>query len=172
MKGDVRRHIPYLLLFYKRRKMKITIVDGIWMFLLCLVSYFDGRKKKIPKELQIGVALCAGIHLLVEGRTHILEYICGGIVVFLVYFLILMIAPGSFGGGDVKLSISNGVYLGTVPWLKSFAIAIVLAASVIVCKVCFGQKMRGEEISFGPFLCIGAITSYIISMPFLINSYM
>ena len=72
-------------------------------------------------------------------------------------FLILFFAPGSFGGGDVKLSLALGYYLGAEKWFYSFAIAIFLAGMVIVGKYISGKINKKEEIAFGPYLCLGAV---------------
>lgn len=96
------------------------------------------------------------------GKEEIVLRLAGmgsGVVLF---FLILMIVPGAFGGGDIKLSAANGLYLGLVPWLRSFAIAVMAAAIYILYMACRQQKIRGEEIAFGPFLCVGAVLSFFV----------
>ena len=65
-----------------------------------------------------------------------LEQFMGAGVAGIVFFLILFFAPGSFGGGDVKLSLALGYYLGAEKWFYSFAIAVFLAGMVIHISSC------------------------------------
>ena len=139
---------------------EIVFIDCIWIGLLCTISYADWKEKRIPNKLLLGVAVCAAVQMFFLGKEEIMLRFAGmGSSVF-VFFLILIAAPGAFGGGDVKLSAVNGLYLGVVPWMRSFGIAVITATIYIVYKMCRMQKMRGEEIAFGPFLCIGAIVSF------------
>ena len=139
---------------------EIVFIDCMWIGLLCTISYTDWREKRILDKLLLGVAVCAVVQMFFLGKEEIMLRFAGmGSSVF-VFFLILIAAPGAFGGGDVKLSAVNGLYLGVVPWMRSFGIAVITATIYIVYKMCRMQKMRGEEIAFGPFLCIGAIISF------------
>ena len=79
-------------------------------------------------------------------------------VSLLLFFVILFCAPGAFGGGDIKLSAGNGLYLGMENWLRSFAVAVFASGIFILYQVFFGEKKKKkQEIAFGPFLCVGAI---------------
>lgn len=138
----------------------MILIDWIWIGLLCTISYKDWKEKRIPDKLLVGVTVCAVIQMFFLGKEEIMLRFAGMVSGVFIFFLILMVAPGSFGGGDVKLSAVNGLYLGAVPWLRSFGIAVIIAAIYIVYKMCRMQKIRGEEIAFGPFLCIGAIISF------------
>lgn len=85
------------------------------------------------------------------------KWFAGAFAAGLVFFLILLFAPASFGGGDVKLSVAIGYYLGAKRWFYSFAVAVFLVGAVIVGKYIFGKINRKEEIAFGPYLCLGAV---------------
>ena len=139
---------------------EMVFIDCIWIGLLCMISYADWKEKRIPDKLLLGVAVCAVVQMFFLGKEEIMLRVAGMGSSIFVFFLILMISPGAFGGGDVKLSAVNGLYLGAIPWLRSFGIAVIIAAIYIVYKMCRMQKIRGEEIAFGPFLCIGAIISF------------
>ena len=90
------------------------------------------------------------------GKVAIAEGIAGMCIAFLFFFLILCIVPGSFGGGDVKLSVANGCYLGLKGWIESFVVAVFLAAFWILYRKICKKKGEEKEIAFGPFLCLGA----------------
>ena len=89
-------------------------------------------------------------------RREMLDRIGGLGISLLVFFIILFAAPGSFGGGDVKLSAANGLYLGARLWIRSFVAAVLLAGIFIVACTLFKRERWKEEIAFGPYLCLGA----------------
>lgn len=82
----------------------------------------------------------------------------------MIFFCILLLAPGSFGGGDVKLSGVIGFYLGAELWMKSFVIAVMSAGVYVIYRVLWKKEGRKAEIAFGPFLCLGALigTGYLL----------
>lgn len=86
-----------------------------------------------------------------------LKWFVGAMTAGIVFFLILILVPASFGGGDVKLSVALGYYLGAEKWFYSFVTAIFLAGIVIVGKYILGKIGKEEEIAFGPCLCLGAV---------------
>ena len=96
------------------------------------------------------------------GKEEIVEGIAGMGIAFLFFFLILCVAPGSFGGGDVKLSVANGCYLGLECWIESFVIAVFSAAFWILYQRIYKKKGEEKEIAFGPFLCLGAFLAKIV----------
>ena len=95
-------------------------------------------------------------------KAAIVEGIAGMGIAFLLFFLILWIAPGSFGGGDIKLSVANGCYLGLECWIESFIIAVFVAAFWILYGRICKKKREEKEIAFGPFLCLGAFLAKIM----------
>lgn len=141
---------------------RIVFIDWIWIGMLCTISYIDWKEKRIPNKWIWGIAACAGIQMCFLGKEEIVLRLAGMGSGIMLFFLILMIVPGAFGGGDIKLSAANGLYLGLVPWLRSFAIAVMAAAIYILYMACRQQKIRGEEIAFGPFLCVGAVLSFFV----------
>lgn len=115
------------------------------------ISIGDIKNKTINRKWIYALFFCG----FWKGVT--LERFMGVGVAGIVFFLILFFAPGSFGGGDVKLSLALGYYLGAEKWFYSFAIAVFLAGMVIVGKYISGKINKKEEIAFGPYLCLGAV---------------
>ncbi|HEY5985781.1 MAG TPA: hypothetical protein VIV12_05265 [Streptosporangiaceae bacterium] len=76
------------------------------------------------------------------------------------YYLLLLIYPAGFGGGDVKLSGVVGLYLG---WFGPGALllgamgAFVLAGLTGVALLAARQVTRKTMIPFGPFMLAAAL---------------
>lgn len=132
------------------------MLDAVWACLLLSITYADAKKKRIPDCLTAGVFLCGMSAMLFLERREMLNRIGGLGISLLVFFIILFAAPGSFGGGDVKLSAANGLYLGARLWIRSFVAAVLLAGIFIVACTLFKRERWKEEIAFGPYLCLGA----------------
>lgn len=126
------------------------VADVIWLVALFVISAQDIRKKRIEDKWIFVLLLCD------VWKGVAAEWVLGAVASGLVFFLILFFAPGSFGGGDVKLSVVVGYYLGAEKWFYSFAIAVFSAGMVIVGKTVLGKIKKKEEIAFGPYLCLGA----------------
>lgn len=132
------------------------MLDAVWAGLLLSITYSDAKKKRIPDCLVAGVFVCGIFAMMFLERQEMLNRIGGLGISLLIFFIILFAAPGSFGGGDVKLSAANGLYLGAGLWLRSFMAAVLLAAIFIVASKLLRRERWKEEIAFGPFLCLGA----------------
>jgi len=75
------------------------------------------------------------------------------------------------GGGDVKLMAFAGLILGWKLIIPAYIIGIVLGAVVSLALMAAKKRKRGDEIAFGPFLCVG-ITAAVFFGHDLINWYM
>ncbi|WP_461812166.1 prepilin peptidase [Faecalimonas sp.] len=127
------------------------ILDGIWMGVLLIISIQDIRYKKIENKWILVLLICD----LFKGFS--MEGVVGALLAGIIFFIILVFAPSSFGGGDVKLSVVAGYYLGAEKWFYSFAIAVFLAGMVIFRKYILRKINKKEEIAFGPYLCLGIV---------------
>lgn len=133
------------------------MLDMVWTILMLLIGAFDSRKKKIPDFFVVFGMICGIVGAFCRKEPVLAERIAGMVISLAVFFGILFFAPGSFGGGDVKLSSVAGFYLGLELWGKSFVIAIMTAGIYAVYLVIRKKENRKQEIAFGPFLCLGAL---------------
>lgn len=132
-------------------------MDIIWTLLLTIILYFDIREKRIPDALTGAVFVCAVLQMIIFERPSMGEALAGAVVGGILFFFLLLWRPGAFGGGDVKLSIGNGMYLGVGAFIDSFVFAVFLAGIYVLTGILFKKIDRKSEIAFGPFLCIGAL---------------
>ncbi len=107
----------------------------------------------------------------------VLNEIAGAIFNFLIYYLLYLISFKKLGGGDVKLAIPIGIFLGSFPRGELFVaatIAFLLATfyalvRVSISKIKFlSSKLEGKQLSLkslvtlAPFLFLGASLSLMI----------
>jgi leader peptidase (prepilin peptidase)/N-methyltransferase len=67
--------------------------------------------------------------------------------------------PDAFGGGDIKLMAVAGFMLGMGNTLLATFIGILLGGAVAAWLLI--KKTREKHMAFGPYLCIGIMTSLL-----------
>ncbi|MDP8957769.1 MAG: prepilin peptidase [Actinomycetota bacterium] len=95
----------------------------------------------------------------VEGEGHrFLQALGGGLLYFVLLFLIALVARGGFGLGDVKLSFLLGEFLAFLSWgtlgtgvFLAFTIGGLTALALLLA----GRKTRKDAMPFGPALIAG-----------------
>jgi leader peptidase (prepilin peptidase)/N-methyltransferase len=96
--------------------------------------------------------------------------LAGGAAAFAVFFVIHLVSPRGMGFGDVRLSFLLGLALGWLGWgevagglFAGFLYGAVIGVALIAVKV----KGRKQQIPFGPFLALGAMTFVLFGGPVL-----
>lgn len=127
------------------------------------VSCIDIAQHRIPNRIIVpALLICAGIVTLVSLTSGdpggAVRALAGGAGCFLALFTIAMIAPRSFGGGDIKLIALTGLTAAWFSWaalilaiLSAFVLAGLFSAGSILTRRATGTS----SIAFGPFLTLG-----------------
>ena len=83
----------------------VTIVIGAaWALALC---WYDMKYQRLPDNLTMPVLCCL---IIIAARMNYVA-LFGGLVWFLLYFMIALLV-GGIGGGDIKLAPSLGIIIG------------------------------------------------------------
>ena len=69
--------------------------------------------------------------------------------------------PGSFGGGDIKMTAACGFYLGADKALQGTMVAFILAGLFGAFLLLARQKERKESFPLGPFLAVGYVATLL-----------
>jgi leader peptidase (prepilin peptidase)/N-methyltransferase len=129
-----------------------------------LLGLIDARHKLLPDRVtlpSIGIltALLAVAALGTGDLPALGRAALGAVILFVVFFVLVLIAPRSIGMGDAKLSALLGLGLG---WLGTPVLVIGIAAGFVVQAVLAllllatrRIGLRGE-LPFGPAMLIGA----------------
>lgn len=127
-----------------------------FMALLTGAAYEDCRTRRIPNRY-IGAlfALGAGA-LLLPGGGSWGGKLAGLCAVSVPMFLLTLVFPGAFGGGDIKLMAACGLYLGAPDIVAAFFLALCLGGIYGLWLILGRKKSGKEEIALGPFLAAGA----------------
>jgi leader peptidase (prepilin peptidase)/N-methyltransferase len=87
----------------------------------------------------------------------------GAFVSTLVFFLALsFMSKGGIGSGDVRLAPVLAMFLGWMGWsyvYMGLASGFILGGIWALALMLMGRANRSSHISFGPFLCVGAVAT-------------
>lgn len=95
----------------------------------------------------------------------------GGALVASVPLLLLALAIGGFGGGDIKLFAALGLCLGWKLTLLTLFLAVVFGGVHGVYLLATKRAGRKDTFAFGPFICAAATIALTIGTP-LISAYL
>ncbi len=157
------------------RSMIFSSVQGSADFdLLAAVAIIDLRIWLIPWWMPwvgaaVGFVLICAMSLVIGAPDAIVRAVISGVVMFGLFFVLWLVAPGKLGFGDVRLMFLLGLFLG---WF-SLVLPIygLLFGSLIGLAMGIGSLVarRGTRFPFGPALALGALMALWLNGP-LLNS--
>ncbi len=129
------------------------------------VAIVDLREKRIPNRMLV-VAAPVVAALLVAGALlrgepeRLVGVLAGAAAMFVLYFVIALVAPAAMGMGDVKLAALLGGALGAVGltgWLVGLLAAFLIGGVVAVVALVAGRVGWRGSIPFGPWMVAGTL---------------
>lgn len=119
------------------------------------VSVTDWYTNSISDRFLLVIVILGAASMWVFPETGIVERMYGTIVISIPMLAVSILAPGAFGGGDIKLMAVCGWFVG---WRTNIYAALIgLFAAGCYCSVQLirGKITRNDTIAFGPFLALG-----------------
>lgn len=133
--------------------------------LLYAAGQIDRKRGRLP-DWCMGAAFLLGFCGLPFFDGILLpDRILGSFAVSLPLFVICLIRPGAFGGGDVKLMAGCGFFLGAEAVWLSFLFAIFAAGGQALFLLFTGRAGRKTRFPLGPFLCAGMALVLVFGFP-------
>lgn len=138
------------------------LYTGIFMDILFLAALFEAarvdlRRREIPNLIAIIIAVLGVAATIVS--ASIVEHLLG------LALALPLVIPGLFGhmgGGDYKLLIGTGLYLG----LSQSILAVVLSIPATVCVAAYllitKKTLKSVRIPLAPLIAFGCIGSVIL----------
>ncbi len=113
-------------------------------------------------QLNISPSMAIAEHFFDLGwASGIVSSLLGGVVGFVIFFIISLLTRGGMGEGDVKMVGLIGLIVGYPLIFVPIMLAIVLGGLVALLLIIFKLKSRKQSIAFGPFLAIGAMATIL-----------
>jgi len=95
------------------------------------------------------------------GQVATVSQLVGGVVAFLIFFLVYLISPQGMGDGDVRLAAFSGLITGFPGALLAVFGSFVLGGVVGVLLLLSGKAGRKTAIPFAPFL---VVTTFLVML--------
>ena len=161
--------ILFLLSLYRFGPTLALLHSCLFISLLIPIAWIDGRWYIIPNAIILaGLITGAAVTLLIALPDHNLDYlidhligaVAGGASMALIAVVgTFLFRKKAMGGGDIKLMILIGLFLGGWPHLLVVIIASAFTGSIIgLALIALGKRSgSGSRIPYGPFLIIGAL---------------
>lgn len=126
---------------------------------LVMITVIDAYTQTIPPVLNIVLGALGLVSILTMPGISVAERVIGFFCISVPMFLIVLLVPGGFGGGDIKMMAASGILLGWKGNLAAFFIGLIIGGVYGAFLLIRGKKGRKEHFAFGPCLSIGIFVS-------------
>jgi len=161
-----------LLLVLIAREYGMTLY-AFNIFLLCglgiAIAVIDIRTLIIPDPLVLAFALLSLYPIALTGSFS--QSAFGFLLMFLFFLVVMLIFPGSFGGGDLKFASLLGLLFGFELAAVVLETALVTGALAGIIYTVVRNKSLRTKIAFGPFLTLGMVTAFLYGRDILLIYY-
>lgn len=137
------------------RNCTLLLFYGVLVF----IGFEDLRRRMIKNKYQGMILFLAVISVFAVPEISLVSRALGMFMVSLPMAFLALIFPGSFGGGDVKLTFSCGAFLGWRLLGKGTVFAILFAGIYSLYLVIKERGKSDGQFAFGPFLSLGYMLS-------------
>ena len=134
--------------------------------ILLSVSLIDAETQTIPDRLNLALAVCGAVSVLLSPADW-LPHIIGALCVSVPMFLLCLVIDGAFGGGDIKLMAAAGLFLGWQHTLLAMFFGIVFGGMYGIYLLAAKKAGKKDHFAFGPFLCAGIVIAMLFGGPVL-----
>ena len=126
---------------------------------LVMITVIDAYTQTIPPVLNIILGALGLVSILTMPGISVAERVIGFFCISVPMLLIVLLVPGGFGGGDIKMMAASGILLGWKGNLAAFFIGLIIGGVYGAFLLISGKKGRKEHFAFGPCLSIGIFVS-------------
>lgn len=148
-------------------------LSALCVFLLLslalVIAWIDFKTMVIPDALVAAFALTALYPAYLAGDAY--SSLMGMALLGAFFFVIILVFPGGFGGGDMKFAAAIGLFAG-------LELSVVVLEAALISGTLFGViyaivSRRGFRIRipFGPFLAAGLFTAVFFGREILLVYY-
>ena len=129
----------------------------LYNVLLVGLALEDVKFRKIRNLYITGIVILAVCSIIVIPEITLWSRMLGIFIISVPMGCVAIIRPGSFGGGDIKLTFACGAFLGMKLVLIGTVIAIFLAGGYCLWLICIKRVLKNVQFALGPFLSVGYI---------------
>lgn len=159
-----------VLCFYHYGIDGMTLISFSLSMVLLAITMIDLDTMTIPNSLVICCVVIAILSIMFHNISMV-DRVIGFFIISVPMYVMNLIIPDCFGGGDIKLIAVCGFMLGWQMTLLAMFIAI-LVGGIYACYLVISKKAKkGAHMAFGPYICLG-ITLALFYGPQIVNAYL
>lgn len=134
-----------------------NVIDAAVILVLCRIAWIDQKTMEIPDKLNGVIAAFAVLSSFLGSDLNWSVRIIGACCVSIPMYLLNWLIEDAFGGGDIKLCIGMGWYLGWKNMLVGAFLGCMIGGLQASYLLITGKARVGEgtHMAFGPALCTG-----------------
>lgn len=145
----------------------LTLVAYLYFGSLMLAAAFiDAAHRIIPNRITYPALIIGPLLLLFADVSRWRGILLGAVIGGGFLFLISLLKRDGMGGGDIKLGLVMGVFLGA-PVVVALFFGSLLGAVYGLALVAAKKRSLPDALSFGPFLALGALAAFFWGTPIL-----
>ncbi len=134
-------------------QLAVALVVTVVLLVICMID-FDTME--IPNGLVLFLAIPAIAAIFTFNDVSLLwDRVIGAFCVSLPMYILCLIIPNAFGGGDIKLYFVCGFLLGWKNTLLATFIALLLGGGYAIYLILSRKIESKGHIPFGPYICVG-----------------
>ena len=153
--------------------MVLKVILDITFTIICMaIAIIDIQKQTIYNEAVAVLFVPAIVSFFVCPEVSVVSRLFGAVSVSGVMLVTCLLIPGAFGGGDIKLMVPVGLFLGVKQTIAAWVLAVFLGSIWGIVIAIWGwlsksrskkgdasqrQAVKGGEFPFAPALCIGSL---------------
>ena len=134
----------------------------VLFYILLPAAMVDWQTMTIPNGFLIALLPLAAASCFFLHDVTLAERAIGFLCVSLPLYLMTLVIPDCFGGGDIKLIAVCGFLLGWKNTLLAFFFALVLGGGAALVLLAMRKLNRKSHIPFGPALCTGVLAAFVV----------
>lgn len=137
-----------------------SVCGSVFSAVLLWLCFLDLRDGMLYDCITLPFA-AAGLLCAAAGLVPVADALIGGTLCGVLFYCLYIAARGGLGGGDVKLAVGLGLWLGWTSAVIAVWIAFMLGGAAAAVLLLTRRKRRQEGIPFGPFLGAGGYIAFI-----------
>lgn len=160
-----RLHGRFIFVYFREvRQLAILgwITVGLFFGLLFVIAWIDAKTMRIPNRLNACMLVLGICAIVTVPGPAVIQRLLGMLVISGCMILVVLILPGGFGGGDIKLMAAGGLFLGLEGSILAVELSILAGGFYAIFLVIWKKAKRKDFFPFGPFLCGGMMASFVI----------
>lgn len=159
-----------VLCFYHYGIDGMTLISFSLSMVLLAITMIDIDTMTIPNSLVICCVVIAILSIMFHNISMV-DRVIGFFIISVPMYVMNLIIPDCFGGGDIKLIAVCGLLLGWVDLLVGMFIAVVIAGVYAGYLMITHKVDKKGHIAFGPYICFGVFVALLYGQNIL-NFYL